>query len=143
MCIRDRVQTDHEFASYQDTVDWYHRRPSLWVEPTTQWGEGAVNLVEIVTTGETMDNIVVFWTPKDKIKAGQSVNYGYKLYWAPLPPVRTPLAQVHATRSGMGGFTEGWARASITRSSGPDVSLWTSTAAAWKTCRKAPLSSLS
>jgi glucan biosynthesis protein len=103
------VQTDHEFASYQDTVDWYHRRPSLWVEPTTAWGEGAVNLVEIVTTGETMDNIVVFWTPKDAIKAGQSANYGYKLYWSPLPPVRTPLAQVNATRSGMGGFTEGWA----------------------------------
>lgn len=26
------VQTDHEFASYQDTVDWYSKRPSLWVE---------------------------------------------------------------------------------------------------------------
>ncbi|KFE53619.1 glucan biosynthesis protein D [Pseudomonas syringae] len=103
------VQTDHNFTSYQDTVDWYHRRPSLWVEPTTPWGEGSVNLVEIVTTGETMDNIVVFWTPKDPVKAGETLNFGYKLYWSPLPPVSTPLAQVHATRSGMGGFIEGWA----------------------------------
>ncbi|QXI31319.1 glucan biosynthesis protein D [Pseudomonas vanderleydeniana] len=103
------VQTDHEFASYQDTVDWYSRRPSLWVEPTTPWGEGSVDLLEIPTTGETLDNIVAFWTPKQPVKAGDSLTYGYKLYWSALPPVGTPLARVHATRSGMGGFTEGWA----------------------------------
>ncbi|PBP80835.1 glucan biosynthesis protein D [Pseudomonas syringae] len=103
------VQSDHEFSSYQDTVVWYSRRPSLWVEPITAWGEGEVSLLELPTTGETMDNIVVFWTPKTPVKAGDSMNYGYKLFWSPLPPVSTPLAQVHATRSGMGGFLEGWA----------------------------------
>lgn len=103
------VQTDHEFDTYQDTVDWYHRRPSLWVEPTTAWGEGSINLLELSTTGETLDNIVAFWTPKKTITAGDSLNYGYKLYWSPLPPVSTPLARVNATRSGMGGFIEGWA----------------------------------
>ncbi|MFS2156242.1 glucan biosynthesis protein D [Pseudomonas sp. Pseusp122] len=103
------VQTDHNFETYQDTVDWYHRRPSLWVEPTTAWGEGSIDLMELPTTGETLDNIVVFWNPKKAINAGDSLNYGYKLYWSPLPPVSTPLAQVNATRSGMGGFIEGWA----------------------------------
>lgn len=103
------VQTDHTFASYQDTVDGYHQRPSLWVEPTTPWGEGSIDLMELPTTGETLDNIVAFWTPKTPVKAGQSLNYGYKLYWSALPPVSTPLAHVAATRSGMGGFTEGWA----------------------------------
>ncbi|WP_285422848.1 glucan biosynthesis protein D [Pseudomonas sp. efr-133-TYG-103a] len=103
------VQTDHDFKTYQDTVDWYHRRPSLWVEPTTAWGEGSIDLLELPTTGETLDNIVAFWNPKVPVKAGMSMNYGYKLYWSPLPPVSTPLAQVHATRSGMGGFIEGWA----------------------------------
>ncbi|KJH75269.1 glucan biosynthesis protein D [Pseudomonas sp. ES3-33] len=103
------VQTDHEFASYQDTVDWYSKRPSLWVEPTTSWGEGSIDLLEIPTTGETLDNIVAFWTPKKPVAAGDSLNYGYKLYWSALPPVGTPLARVNATRSGMGGFTEGWA----------------------------------
>ncbi|TWI52494.1 glucan biosynthesis protein [Pseudomonas duriflava] len=103
------VQMDHNFASYQDTIDWYSRRPSLWVEPTTAWGEGSIDLLEIPTTGETMDNIVACWNPKQPITPGTALNYGYKLYWSALPPVRTPLAQVHATRSGMGGFTEGWA----------------------------------
>ncbi len=82
---------------------------SLWVEPTTAWGEGAIDLVELPTTGETMDNIVAFWTPKNPVKAGNSLNFGYKLYWSALAPVGTPLARVAATRSGMGGFTEGWA----------------------------------
>ncbi|AOE64110.1 glucan biosynthesis protein D [Pseudomonas corrugata] len=103
------VQTDHSFESYQDTVDWYSKRPSLWVEPTTAWGEGSVDLLEIPTTGETLDNIVAFWSPKKPVAAGDSLNYGYKLYWSALPPVSTELAQVHASRSGMGGFIEGWA----------------------------------
>jgi len=103
------VQTNHDFETYQDTVDSYHRRPSLWVEPTTGWGEGAINLMELPTTGETLDNIVAFWTPKEPVEAGQSLHYGYKLFWSALPPVAPGLAQVQATRSGMGGFTEGWA----------------------------------
>lgn len=103
------VQRDHDFASYQDTVDWYSRRPSLWVEPTTQWGEGAIDLMEIPTTGETLDNIVAFWNPKQPIKAGDALHYGYKLHWAALPPVQPSLAEVDATWVGAGGFTEGWA----------------------------------
>ena len=103
------VQTDHDFASYQDTVDWYSKRPSLWVEPTTAWGEGSIDLLEIPTTGETLDNIVAFWTPKKPVAAGDTLSFGYKLYWSALPPTGTPLARVHATRSGMGGFLEGWA----------------------------------
>ncbi|WPP00987.1 glucan biosynthesis protein D [Pseudomonas sp. HR96] len=103
------VQTDHDFASYEDTVDWYNQRPSLWVEPTTPWGEGSVNLMELSTTGETLDNIVAFWTPKKPVVAGDSLTFGYKLYWSALPPVSTPLARVQTTRSGMGGFLEGWA----------------------------------
>ncbi|WP_313517877.1 glucan biosynthesis protein D [Pseudomonas sp.] len=103
------VQSDHDFATYQDTVDWYSRRPSLWVEPTNDWGEGSVDLMELPTTGETLDNIVVFWNPKRAITAGTSLNYAYKLYWAALPPVEPSLAKVLATRSGMGGFIEGWA----------------------------------
>ena len=103
------VQTDHEFESYQDVMVRYDRRPSLWVEPTSAWGEGAIQLLEIPTTGETLDNIVAFWAPAETITAGKSLHYGYKLHWSALPPVSTPLARVYATRSGIGGFPEGWA----------------------------------
>jgi glucan biosynthesis protein len=36
-------------------------------------------------------------------------DFSYRLYWSAQPPVSTPLARVLATRTGMGGFPEGWA----------------------------------
>ncbi|ACS86887.1 glucan biosynthesis protein D [Musicola paradisiaca] len=103
------LQTDHDFNSYQDVMGWYNKRPSLWVEPRNQWGKGSVALMEIPTTGETLDNIVCFWQPEKSVKAGDRLNFAYRLYWSGLPPVKTPLAQVYATRTGMGSFPEGWA----------------------------------
>ncbi|MGC6387417.1 glucan biosynthesis protein D [Ewingella sp. S1.OA.A_B6] len=103
------LQLDHEFNNYQDVIGWYNKRPSLWVEPVGNWGKGALNLLEIPTTGETLDNIVCFWQPEKPVKAGDSFDFSYKLYWSSTPPERSPLANVLATRTGMGGFPEGWA----------------------------------
>lgn len=103
------LQLDHNFNSYQDVMGWYNKRPSLWVEPRSQWGKGHVCLMEIPTTGETLDNIVCFWQPEKPVKAGDTLGFKYRLYWSGLPPVHTTMAQVYATRTGMGGFPEGWA----------------------------------
>ncbi|ANF58594.1 glucan biosynthesis protein D [Halotalea alkalilenta] len=103
------LQLDHNFDNYQDIVGWYDKRPSLWVEPLGDWGKGSLNLLEIPTTGETLDNIVCFWQPEKSIEAGQEYSYRYRLYWSARPPVSSPLANVYATRTGMGGFIEGWA----------------------------------
>ncbi|CAK9885435.1 MAG: Glucans biosynthesis protein D [Candidatus Erwinia impunctatus] len=103
------LQLDHNFDSYQDVIGWYNKRPSLWVEPVGEWGKGAIELIEIPTTGETLDNIVCFWRPATTIKAGSERNFSYKLYWSGLPPVQSNLARVKATLTGMGGFPEGWA----------------------------------
>lgn len=103
------LQLDHNFDNYQDVIGWYNQRPSLWVEPVGPWGKGSVNLLEIPTTGETLDNIVCFWQPAEPIKAGNEYSFRYRLYWSGEPPVSSPLARVKATRTGMGGFPEGWA----------------------------------
>ncbi|EIX9715596.1 TPA: glucan biosynthesis protein [Klebsiella pneumoniae] len=103
------LQLDRDFSHYQDVMGWYNKRPSLWVEPRNQWGKGAVSLMEIPTTGETLDNIVCFWQPEKAVKAGDELDFRYRLYWSAQPPVSTPLARVLATRTGMGGFPEGWA----------------------------------
>ncbi|MGV3346006.1 glucan biosynthesis protein, partial [Enterobacteriaceae bacterium LUAb1] len=100
---------DHDFSSYQDVIGWYHKRPSLWVEPLGSWGKGSINLLEIPTTGETLDNIVCFWQPAEIIKAGSQHHFQYKLYWSGLPPVQSNLSRVKSTRTGIGGFPEGWA----------------------------------
>ncbi|ROO26019.1 glucan biosynthesis protein D [Salinisphaera orenii MK-B5] len=102
------VQHDHDFDNYRDDVAWYNRRPSLWVEPTSNWGAGEIALVELPTMGETVDNIVAFWIPGDPVEAGQQLDYGYRLYWYPLPPVSPSLAQVDKTWTGMGNVPEGW-----------------------------------
>ncbi|CAJ0998142.1 Glucans biosynthesis protein D [Sodalis praecaptivus] len=103
------LQLDHNFDNYQDVLGWYNQRPSLWVEPVGPWGKGSVNLLEIPTTGETLDNIVCFWQPAEPIKAGNEYSFRYRLDWSGEPPVSSPLARVKATRTGMGGFPEGWA----------------------------------
>lgn len=103
------LQTNHNFQDYQDVIGWYDKRPSLWVEPVGKWGKGAINLMEIPTTGETLDNVVCFWKPEVAVPAGSSLSFAYNLYWSAQPPVQSALSRVAATRSGIGGFPEGWA----------------------------------
>jgi len=75
----------------------------LWVEPKAGWGKGAVQLVEIPTLDETFDNIVAFWNPAEKPQPGQERLFAYRLHWGSKMPFSSPLAQVVATRTGMGG----------------------------------------
>src|SRR5580693_8183793 len=101
------LQRDRDFDHYQDDGVYYDRRPSLWVEPrpgpTGGWGKGAVQLVEIPTVDETFDNIVAFWNPSEKPKAGQELLFSYRLYWGTRMPYGSLLAQTLATRTGIGG----------------------------------------
>lgn len=97
------LQRDRDFNHYQDDGAFYDLRPSLWVEPKSGWGKGSVQLVELPTLDETFDNIVAFWNPADKPNPGQELLFSYRLYWGSRMPFRTPLAQVVATRTGVGG----------------------------------------
>jgi glucans biosynthesis protein len=97
------LQRDRDFDHYQDDGVYYDRRPSLWVEPLGDWGEGAVQLVELPTNDETEDNIVAMWVPKEPVKAGSSLRYRYRLQWCATEPHETDLARCVATRIGRGG----------------------------------------
>jgi glucans biosynthesis protein len=101
------LQRDRNFDHYQDDGVYYDRRPSLWVEPKPGpnggWGKGSVQLVEIPTVDETFDNVVAFWNPAEKPKAGQELLFGYRLYWGTHMPYGSQLAQTVATRTGIGG----------------------------------------
>ncbi|HVQ05158.1 MAG TPA: glucan biosynthesis protein D [Burkholderiaceae bacterium] len=98
------LQRDREFSHYQDDGAFYDRRPSLWVEPKSNWGKGSVQLVELPTDDETNDNIVAFWTPEAKPRAGEERLFSYRLHWGARPPVQPPAARVAATRTGIGGI---------------------------------------
>ena len=96
-------QRDRDFDRYQDAGAGYERRPSLMVEPIGEWGKGAINLVELPTELEVNDNIVAFWIPEAEVKAGQSLEYRYRLTWGAIEEPTDKLARVTALRSGIGG----------------------------------------
>ena len=99
------MQRDRRFADYEDDGAFYNRRPSIWIEPVGEWGEGAVQLVEIPTGDEVHDNIVAYWTPKKPVKAGDKLVFSYRTYWQndePSPPAN--LARAVATRTGVDGI---------------------------------------
>ncbi|CAN7378684.1 glucan biosynthesis protein D [Variovorax sp. LjRoot290] len=96
------LQRDRAFDHYQDGV-FYEKRPSLWVEPLGDWGEGSVQLVEIPTDDEIHDNILACWVPKAPAAAGSSYNLKYRLHWTDQEPFPSPLARCVATRLGRGG----------------------------------------
>jgi glucans biosynthesis protein len=99
------MQRDRDFENYQDDGAFYNKRPGIWVEPRGNWGEGAVQLVEIPTDDETHDNIVAYWQPKSSITTGEAFKLDYTLYWQDREPNRPDnMARAIATRLGRGGI---------------------------------------
>ncbi|MBB6307431.1 glucan biosynthesis protein [Xanthobacter tagetidis] len=94
------MQRQRSFFDYQDLEARYEKRPSVWVEPIGDWGEGAVHLVEIPTPEEVHDNIVAFWRPKDILRKGSEYTYTYRLHWVWDMPTPPGLGRVAGTRAG-------------------------------------------
>jgi glucans biosynthesis protein len=94
------MQRQKQYLAYQDLESRFERRPSLWVEPIGDWGEGAVILFEIPTKEEIHDNIAAFWRPKQPLTAKDEHNFTYRLHWGPDAPKSDALARV--TRTGIG-----------------------------------------
>lgn len=97
-------QRERNFEAFQDTEASYHRRPSLDIEPIGDWGQGYVRLVEIPSELEANDNIVAFWVPEEKARAGDAREFSYRMHWGDLriDPHDT-TAHVVTTRAGHGG----------------------------------------
>lgn len=94
------MQRKRDFADYQDLEAHYQDRPSLWVEPRGDWGDGEVRLVEIPTADEYHDNIVAFWHPRQPLAAGREHRFEYRLHWCGRPAWKPGLATVTHTRIG-------------------------------------------
>lgn len=97
-------QRDRNFENYQDDGAFYDRRPTVWVEPLGEWGQGAVQLVEIPTDDEIHDNIVAYWTPHEAVHAGSGWTFDYRLTWGRDEPVVPTVARVRNTWKGRHGI---------------------------------------
>ncbi|MGV8932460.1 MAG: glucan biosynthesis protein [Luteimonas sp.] len=100
------MQRKHAYADYQDAEAHYQQRPSAWVEPVGDWGEGEVHLVEIPTADEYHDNIVAFWRPKQALAAGREHRWRYRLHWCRDHAWKPGLATIAGTRIGAASTAE-------------------------------------
>jgi len=96
------IQRDRSFEHFQDLETHAEQRPSVWITPQGDWGEGQVELVEIPTKSDTNDNIVAFWVPDKPGKAGDLVAFAYASTWYADDPTRPPGGRVIATRRDRG-----------------------------------------
>ena len=94
------VQRDRNVADYQDFESHFERRPSLWVDPEGDWGEGDVVLTEIPSDAEIHDNIVAFWRPREPIRGGSEFRLSYRLSWGDEPGAARDFLRVQATALG-------------------------------------------
>jgi glucans biosynthesis protein len=94
------IQRDRHFAHYQDLESHYESRPSVWVAPVGNWGEGHLELIQIpLVASEINDNIVAFWVPSNLSESKQSFTFAYELNWHLSGRTRPPLGRVIATRT--------------------------------------------
>ncbi|ORE98512.1 glucan biosynthesis protein [Aurantimonas sp. 22II-16-19i] len=98
------LQRDRAFSNYEDDGVFYEKRPSVWIEPKGDWGQGEVQLVEIPTDDEIHDNIVVYWVSGKPVRKGDEIPLSYRLTWAKDEPRPAEVSAVTATRIGRGGI---------------------------------------
>lgn len=96
------MQRDRSFHNYEDPEASYELRPSAWVEPTSDWGPGRVELFQLHTPDETNDNIVAYWVPKNPPAVGQPLDYSYRIRWQGEEQKRPPGAWTVQSRVGRG-----------------------------------------
>jgi glucans biosynthesis protein len=97
------LQRKRAFSEYEDIDARFGDRPSLWVEPMDDWGDGAVDLIEVPSQDEIYDNVIAFWRPRSPLVEKARRNFRYILHWGWAPPVRSTLSYVLQTRVGIRG----------------------------------------
>jgi glucans biosynthesis protein len=94
------LQRSRSFYYFQDDDQHWELRPSLWIEPIGDWGEGQVQLLEIPTESENNANIIAQWRPKTGLAEGATQSFAYRQFWCWTPPSRSPLAICTGVRAG-------------------------------------------
>ena len=97
------AQRNRTFSDFEDVEARYDRRPTAWVEPKGDWGDGYVELIEIPVADEINDNIVAYWKPARPLEPGSGHKYAYRVTWGDNIPAVWSGAWVRQTRVGSGG----------------------------------------
>ncbi|MDD9910573.1 MAG: glucan biosynthesis protein G [Ahrensia sp.] len=96
------MQRTRDIERYADLEARYENRPSLWITPNGEWGDGAVELVEIPADREIYDNIVAYWRPRESLGGGSAHRFSYAMAWGEEEVDAPDVARVLNTRIGKG-----------------------------------------
>ena len=67
------LQRSRSFDAFYDDDTHWEFKPSLWIEPIGDWGEGDLRLLEIPAAAETNENVIAQWRPKAGMAAATSL----------------------------------------------------------------------
>ncbi len=107
------LQRDRDFDHYQDLDYEYEKRPSAWITPSGDWGEGHLELVQIPSDSEVNDNIALYWVPNEPVTASQRLHYSYDIRWSEEPAAPDSFGHAVATRVGRAAVVPGQPRNTI------------------------------
>ncbi len=99
------IQRDRNFNHYEDLETEMQIRPSVWVSPQGGWGDGWVELFEIASDDEGIDNIGAYWVPANEadLSAGDEIDLAYRLdFTQDARPVERSVMSWAATRAMLG-----------------------------------------
>jgi periplasmic glucans biosynthesis protein len=94
------LQRARKFDDFYDDEGLWELRPTLWIEPIGDWGEGDLRLLEIPAASENNANIIAQWRPKAGMAPSTTLSLAYRQFWCWTPPLRPPLAICTSSRSG-------------------------------------------
>jgi len=100
------MQRKRTFQDFEDIAAQFDDRPSLWIEPQHDWGDGAVDLIEVPSRSEIYNNIIAFWRPRRALEARARHDFRYRLNWGSGLPFKTPRFITSQTRTGRTGADE-------------------------------------
>jgi glucans biosynthesis protein len=93
------MQRDRDPKSYAKDGTHYDRRPHVWITPRKEWGAGAVELLEVHSDVEWVDNIAAWWVPRQPVQAGDRLTLSYRVAFAADPPKNHPGGRFVKTNS--------------------------------------------
>ena len=91
------MQRDRQFSDYDDLQSRFELRPCYWIEPGAGWEAGAVELVEIPTSNDYNDNIVAYWTPRERPGPSNEVLLTYRISALSEGPDHASLLRARST----------------------------------------------
>ncbi len=77
------LQRNRAFYHFDDHNALYHKRPSVWIEPSADWPQGAIEVLELPGAHEGVDNIAAYWIPDQKPQVGKPMKLQYDVLFFP------------------------------------------------------------